>query len=215
MTGLAEVPRWLQGAWRREGLARGDGPMVERSDVLWLQTATYFADVRVPNLPVVGELDGLDERQAFSGVGSFVDPRFTWAHDIDTRQQHLLPSDTALLEEEPTFLVERGQDYVERWRREAEPDGVAVLEWHGEASGPTEGPVPLARIVVVDRFAVGVWRHPSLAATSLVRASAGWSTTVLLGWLGQEPELVEVLLDRLDRGYDLAGGWRCVTGAGP
>jgi hypothetical protein len=207
MTGLTEVPRWLQGAWRREGLARKGGPMVERSDVLWLQTATYFADVRVPNLPVVGELDGLDERQAFSGVGSFVGPRFTWAHDIDTRQQHLLSSDTALFEEQSSFLLERGEDYVERWRREAEPDRVAVLEWRGEASGPTEGPAPLARIVVVGRLAVGVWRHPSLAATSLVRASAGWSTTATFGRLGPERELVEVMLDRMDRGHDLVGGW--------
>ncbi len=136
MTGPTEVPRWLQGAWRREGLSRKDGPMLERSDVLWLQTATYFADVRIPNLPVVGELDGLDEGQAFSGVSSFVGPRFTWAHDIDTRQQHLLSSDTALLERQSTFLLERGEDYVERWRREAEPDRVAVLEGRGEACGP-------------------------------------------------------------------------------
>jgi hypothetical protein len=207
MTGPTEVPRWLQGAWRREGLARRDGPMEERSDVLWLQTASYFADVRVPNLPVVGELDGLDERQAFSGVGSFVDPRFTWDHDIDTRQRQLLSSDTALLERRSTFLLERGEDYVERWRREAEPDRVAVLEWSGEACAPTEGPAPLARIVVVGRLAVGVWRHPSPAATSLVRASTGWSTTATFGRLGPERELVEVMLDRMDRGHDLVRGW--------
>jgi hypothetical protein len=180
--------------------------MLERSDVLWLQTATYFADVRIPNLPIVGELDGLDEGQAFSGVGSFVEPRFTWAHDIDTRQQHLLSSDTALLEGRSTLLLERGEDYVERWRREAEPDSVAVLEWRGEACGPAEGPAPLARIVVVGRLAVGVWRHPSPAATSLVRASTGWSTTATLG-LGQEPGLVEVMLDRMERGYGPPGGW--------
>jgi hypothetical protein len=152
---------------------------------------------------------GLDERQAFSGVGSFVDPRFTWDHDIDTRQQQLLSSDTALLERRSTFLLERGEDYVERWRREAEPDRVAVLEWSGEACAPTEGPAPLARIVVVGRLAVGVWRHPSPAATSLVRASTGWSTTATFGRLGPDRELVEVMLDRMDRGHDLVGGWIC------
>ena len=69
-----------------------------------------------------------------------------------------------------------------------------------------EGPAPLARIVVVGRLAVGVWRHPSPAATSLVRASTGWSTTATLG-LGQEPGLVEVMLDRMERGYGPPGGW--------
>ncbi len=74
-------------------------------------------------------------------------------------------------------------------------------------AGRTQGPAPLARIVVVGRLAVGVWRYPSLGATSLVRASTGWSTTTTLGRLGQEPGLVEVMLDRMDQGYGLAEGW--------
>jgi hypothetical protein len=175
--------------------------------VLWLQTATYFADVRIPDLPVVGELDALDEAQAFSGVGSFVEPRFTWTHDIDTRASRPLSPDTALLEGQSTYLLERGEDYVERWRREAEPDRVAVLEWHGETAARRHGPAPLARIVVVGRLAIGVWRHPSPAATSLVRAPGGWSTTATLGRLAQAPDVVEVMLDAMDRGDDLTKGW--------
>jgi len=206
MGAVSAVPRWLQGAWRREGLARGDEPLVEQSDVLWLQTSTYFADLRIPGDPVARELDELDEAQAFSGVGSFVPPRFTWTHDIDTRRRPRSP-DTAVLDGQSALLLERGEGYVERWRREAESASVGVLEWYRGITKLRRWPAPAARIVVVGHLAVGVWRSPSRAAAAFERTPAGWSMTATLGKIAQKPERLRELLRGLDEEEDLAAGW--------
>ena len=53
------LPSWLQGAWQREGVSIGAGPMIERCDALWLQVGKAFAFLRRPlsTTPSGGELD--------------------------------------------------------------------------------------------------------------------------------------------------------------
>ncbi|HTZ08174.1 MAG TPA: hypothetical protein VMB72_03825 [Acidimicrobiales bacterium] len=198
------IPRWLQGGWRREGRARGGEPMVEHSDVLWLQTSSYFADLRVPSVPAGAQLDELDVARAFSGVGSFDPPRFTWTHDIDT-----VPwggPDVAELDGQSAVLLERGPGYVERWRREEPAADGAVLEWYRRSRLRRRG-APSARLVVVGHLAVGVWHRPVPAAAAFVQRARGWSTTAVLGEVPQRLELLHAMLGGLDRHEDLPAGW--------
>ena len=207
MADLTQVPRWVQGAWRREGSARGQASLVERCDVLWLQTPTYFADLRVPNQPVEDVLDELDEAQAFSGVGVFRSHVFTWIHDIDTRRRPDDRPDVATLEADSTLLFERGEGYLERWRREEVRTDFAVADWNVSPSPERRASAPSGRIVVVGHLAIGVWSKPSAAAAGFVRMRAGWSTTATIGRVPQKEKVLTGLLGALDRDEALAAGW--------
>lgn len=202
----AKVPRWLQGAWRREGLARGSSPFVERSDVLWLQSCSYFADLRIPHPSPAQELDVLDMAQAFSGVGTYEPPRFTWFHEIDTREVPAGQPDVADLEEQAALLIERGADYVERWRREDDACEVAVYELT-QTPGKAPHAAPLARIVMVGHLAVGVWRTPGSGSVSFKKAAGGWIITATLGNLDHEQGMLEEVLAGLNAGRMNLAGW--------
>lgn len=59
---IKSVPQRWRGVWRRLALERADGSTDTESLVLWLQTETLFADIRVPH-----------SRPDFSGVEDFAD----------------------------------------------------------------------------------------------------------------------------------------------
>lgn len=129
-------PEW-QGLWRRLALERPDGSGDTASLVLWLQTGTLYADIRLP-----------PHRPDFTGVGGFADLTFAqttylaaqegfagalhargrrahWRRRIDFAPL-AGPPDEGRLVRSRRMLVETGvhADYVEHWWQE-DPAGAA------------------------------------------------------------------------------------------
>lgn len=83
----------LIGAWARSGLVIGGTRVAERCDVLWLQTAETFADIRIPRQPAAtvttghGPAELFYRPRAFGGVARWNDPVMVWDHLLDSDQQ--------------------------------------------------------------------------------------------------------------------------------
>jgi len=188
------VPAWLEGGWRRAGLALGGGMFVEHSNVLWLQAGAYFADLRIPYEPVEPGASNLDVAQAFSGKVRFDRPRVTWRHDLDTMPRPPGHEDSAVIEDHGAILVERGEGYVERWQRERASGPIAVVQRICPNSGS-----PRARVVVVAHLAVAVWLDPVPGGSALAHRRGAWSTVATVGkdpadGAGTALEAVEILV---------------------
>jgi hypothetical protein len=201
-------PDSLGGAWRRAGLALGDAPFDERTDVLWLQVGTFFADLRVPYEPADPELSVRDDPQAFSGQVRYDPPRLTWTHDLDTMARPSGHKDSAVVERHGSMLFERGEGYIERWQRERPPENGTVLQLHDSSTG-----CPIARIVIVADLAVGVWIEPVPGGAALVRRRGDWASVAAVGPDDPVSEnlsaIVKALRARTGNGNGvLPAGWR-------
>lgn len=73
------IPERFRGAWRRVSLSVGGAPPVEPSEVVWVQTASAFADIRVPRLG----FGDLHPAASFAGTTRWIDPHLHWRHDLD------------------------------------------------------------------------------------------------------------------------------------
>jgi hypothetical protein len=205
-------PAWLEGAWRREGLALDGGPLVERSQVLWLQVGWFFADLRVPHTSGDPEARDLDAAQAFSGVIDYQAPQLTWHHDLDTTERSAGHADTATVELHDGVLRERGDGYLEEWRREEGPVGAAVIQRDAAGTGAVG-----ARIVRVGDRALAVWADPAPAGAAMERRSGGWSVNASVGsepTAGVTLSLETVLQAAEDPTAPLPDGWRLMTEPG-
>jgi hypothetical protein len=120
----------LAGVWRRSLLVAG-GMRDVATRVVWLQGASWFADLRQPaDLPVVSHARRLDDltaadclalarQQGFAGVLEADGDAFTWQRVIDFQPPGALP-DRGRLQWQGDVLVETGvlADYTEHWHRE-------------------------------------------------------------------------------------------------
>jgi hypothetical protein len=200
-------PAFLEGAWRREGLALDGGPLVERSDVLWFQVGWYFADLRVPHTPGDPGASRLDRAQAFSGTIDFDAPRLTWRHDLDTTERPADHADTAEVDVRDGVLLERGEGYLEQWRREEGPGRAMVIQRDGAGPGGVG-----ARIVQVGDRALAVWANPTPAGAALARRPGRWSVIATVGIeLPADPGPEAVLQLAEDPSGRLPDGWRTVA----
>lgn len=128
------IPERFRGAWRRVSIAVDGGTPVEPSAVVWVQTASAFADIRVPRIGF-GDL-----HPAVSSAGSarWVDPHLHWRHDLDVDVSRTSDDggDVGEVSWRGPDLVESGTfgddglavPYVEVWRRMAGSDG-PVDDW--------------------------------------------------------------------------------------
>jgi hypothetical protein len=202
-------PAWLEGAWRREGLAIDGGPLVERSDVLWLQVGWFFADLRAPRLAGDPEASDLDVAQAFSGRIDYQSPRVTWFHDLDTTARPAGHADTATVACREGVLLERGDGYLERWRRKV--GGMRAMVIQREAAGTG---APSARIVRVEDHALAVWDDPAPAGAAMQRRADGWSVDATVG-VDPTPAVTSTMEMVLQVAEDPTAGlpdrWRVVT----
>ena len=191
----------FEGGWVREWRALADGPRSERCYVLWLQVGRYFADVRTPN-DFHEVAHPLDLAQGVSGTVSQEGDVVVWHHDIDTLDHPPWHSDTAVMAKDGSdHLVERGDGYVECWRRVESADAPAiVLECGAGSSGPD------ARVVRVGGLATAVWRFGG-AGAAVFSADAGWDPTRLVGKTLALDALHEVVA-ALDLDARLPEGWR-------
>jgi hypothetical protein len=176
-----------QGAWIRCGLAVGDGPLREMSDVLWLQVGDYFADLRVPRRAPEGGralggnvmLNALNAPRAFSGTVRGHGDRLVWSHDLDTMAVVPDRNDGAVVLQFADLLVEAGAGYVERWQAAASGEGPAgtVHERRNLDSGLVD-----ARMLCLGDDAVAVWAVPARGGARLRRRGGGtWLVDARVG----------------------------------
>jgi hypothetical protein len=115
---VGSVPPELVGGWRRTELVVG-GEARDDADVLWLQGAEWYADVRIPHDDHGGPVE------AFAGPAAWDPPHFTWHHRLDWLGS--FPTDVGHLQWDRDSLIETGtfdvdgevQPYSERWIRAA------------------------------------------------------------------------------------------------
>jgi hypothetical protein len=110
------VPDWLVGVWRRRLIAFPDGREDRTTTVLWLQTRSTFADIRLPQesvaMPVPARQDG------FAGHTTLDGDLCTWHRWISYHPPGPTP-DAGRLRMEAGLLVEEGVHaaYREDWER--------------------------------------------------------------------------------------------------
>ncbi len=124
----AAVPDWLRGVWTREWIQEGKA----RSnilDVYYLQTSTYFADMRIPKdrtrFPNAKSFADLTDQQlrlltrqnGFTGLTTTSGPIATWNHDIQFQPSDGAPDRGRLQRTARTRMQEHGLDgsYIESW----------------------------------------------------------------------------------------------------
>ena len=127
------VPPELIGAWRRTGLIIGGRRQIDFCDVLWIQGATWFADIRLPVSDLGPDTDDpiathFGRLRAFAGRASWIDPILHWDHEIDIDLTEVV--DANKISWERGGIVERGTrqrggadvPWEEEWVRVSAPD---------------------------------------------------------------------------------------------
>jgi hypothetical protein len=132
----AKVPTWLRGVWTREWTEVGK----VRSNTLevhYLQTPTYFADVRIPKdlarLPKAKSFADLTDSQlrllagqnGFTGSTATSGAVATWNHDIQFQPSDGNPDSGRLERRGSGRMREMGLDgsYVEAWKSTVDRNG--------------------------------------------------------------------------------------------
>lgn len=124
----ATVPDWLCGLWRRRSIRFADGRHDATSRVYWLQSASTFADIRIPaDRPPVGgretlgalrdaELLALTRQGGFAGWTELHGNRCRWHRQVDFQPPSGVP-DEGILQRGDGLLVEEGvhEPYLEIW----------------------------------------------------------------------------------------------------
>lgn len=194
------VPAPYLGVWRRS-LLRTPRQQDTASRVLWLQTAHWHADLRIPSgrpdfsgVAALAECDDaqltwLATQQGFCGLTQVDGDRCTW-HRLTDFQPANGSRDVGRMAFDGERLIETGveADYLETWERLPESrGGTAALELVGEDGRPPARPAWL--LVAGDCFCyVRGRRRPLPAADDLVSliAEARPSREQLLDWLDVE-----------------------------
>lgn len=129
------VPAEIRGLWRRKSMVWADGRTDTTTQVLWLQTASLFADLRVPaDRPssacrsgfgdyTDAELARLAAMYGFAGVLDVEGASCRWHHALDFHPPGG-PADEARYALDGDILIETGIDaaYEEIWERQTPVD---------------------------------------------------------------------------------------------
>lgn len=130
------VPADLTGLWRRELITTPDGGRDETTTVVWLQTSSWYADLRVPaDRPARpgatcfadysdAELLDLAAVQGFAGELSVGDGVCSWRRDLDYQPPSGVPDEGAF-RLDGDLMIEDGihTPYQEIWRRDPQSRG--------------------------------------------------------------------------------------------
>lgn len=128
----AHVPPELTGLWRREVITTPTGYRDETTRVLWLQTRSWYADIRVTaDRPrregatgfadyTDAELIAMAAVQGFAGELTATGNVCLWRRDLDYQPPHDLV-DEATFTVRDGVMIEDGihSQYQEIWRQEA------------------------------------------------------------------------------------------------
>jgi hypothetical protein len=124
-----DPPIWLRGAWSRDWIQKGNSKS-NALDVHYLQTPTYFGDMRIPRdrsgvaaaksfADLTDEqLRSLARQNGFTGRTTMAGMVATWKHDIDFQPSDGMPDTGRLERVPPDQMREHGLDgsYIEAWR---------------------------------------------------------------------------------------------------
>jgi hypothetical protein len=124
----AAVPDWLRGIWTRDWIQEGKAK-TNTLDVHYLQTPTYFADIRIPkdrtgfsNAKSFADLTdqqlrSLARQNGFTGLTTTSGPVATWNHDIQFQPSDGAPDRGRLQRTARNHMHEHGLDgsYIESW----------------------------------------------------------------------------------------------------
>jgi len=130
------LPSWFTGVWTREWIER-KGVRTDLFDVHFLQTPTFFADVRLPrDRPTFAqarsfadlkdaELLQLARQRGFAGSTTISGDRATWHHEIDFQPPDGAEDIGRLEQIDDAHMFEHALDssYVESWRSVSGGDG--------------------------------------------------------------------------------------------
>jgi hypothetical protein len=145
-----DPPIWLQGVWSRDWIEKR-GVKSNTLDVHYLQTPTFFADMRIPrDRPGVvaaksfadltdEQLRSLARQNGFTGRTTMAGIVATWQHDIDYQPSDGTPDKGRLQRAPPDRMHEYGLDgsYIEAWRSSTDGKGrflVVRVEHSGRLS---------------------------------------------------------------------------------
>ena len=173
------VPHQLIGVWRRSGLIIDGARQLDRCDVLWLQSADWYVDIRLPTSHAEPSPQGdvaihFARARAFAGIASWQEPVLTWEHVVDVDEHPR--TDSNPLEWTKDGVLERGVHrsqgrdvpWIEEWHRidAAEPvvsvsaDRRHVTMQAGDRAVDIRDERPTGRFVAVRRDLVdGCWRQ--------------------------------------------------------
>jgi hypothetical protein len=168
-------PELVHGAWSRQSVRLVDGPPFETQHVVWIQSGTCFADVRVPFHPDAGE-------RCFTGRSGWDADGYRWRHHVDFEGVCPFADDVGELDWDGDTLVERGLfptpggtvPYEERW--------VRLPGWRGTFLALEGDRACLVRcgshaITVEDRRPMG----GEFAAAYRRHDQCSWTTVVSIG----------------------------------
>ncbi|WP_374576156.1 hypothetical protein [Phenylobacterium sp.] len=140
----------LTGVWRREVITTPSGYRDETTRVFWLQTRSWYADIRVPAARpgrpqgagladyTAEELVELAAMQGFAGELSADATICRWRRDVDFQPPSPSP-DEGTWELDGEVMIERGihADYEEIWRLQPQSRGALIaFELAGDAAAP-------------------------------------------------------------------------------
>jgi hypothetical protein len=145
-----DPPIWLQGVWSRDWIEKR-GVKSNTLDVHYIQTPTFFADMRIPRdrSGVVAaksfadltdeQLRSLARQNGFTGRTTMAGIVATWQHDIDFQPSDGTPDKGRLERVPPDQMHEHGLDgsYIEAWRSSTDGKGrflVVRVEHSGRLS---------------------------------------------------------------------------------
>jgi hypothetical protein len=125
----AAVPAWLRGVWTRDWIQEGKTKS-NTLDVHYLQTPTYFADIRIPrdrtrfsHAKSFADLTDqqlrlLARQNGFTGLTTASGAVATWNHDIQFQPSDGAPDRGRLQRIAPARMHEHGLDgsYIESWK---------------------------------------------------------------------------------------------------
>jgi len=190
-----QLPAWLPGVWQREWIRRASGATSSAMTVRYLQTPSWFGDVRIPvDRPRIAagslaelsdaELAGLAKQRGFFGYTTVAGDVATWHHEIDFQPSNG-DVDTSRIEPlASSSMLERGLDgsFVEQWWSLGGGDGRYLVVRVTRADR-------LERMLVVvgDHFLYARNRARDLpAAASLTALAATASREQLIAYLDCE-----------------------------
>jgi len=125
-----QLPRWLWGEWNRDWIQRGKSRS-STLDVHYLQTPTYFADIRIPKaragLAAAKSFADLTDQQlqllasqnGLTGLTALVGTAATWSYEVAFQPFDGTPDTSRLERRSPNVMQEVGLDgsFTESWRR--------------------------------------------------------------------------------------------------
>ena len=177
------IDDFLVGAWTRSRLVVDGAQCADRCLGLWLQTADWYADVRMPRdlrPPIDRGPEAIWTRpRAFAGTATWEPPVMAWRHQLDYLGERI--ADSIALDRKGDLLIEAGSlgwaglaiPFREEWSRISQPDDETCAEVSARRIQITIG---AWRILISDDRPEGTFRASMFTLTDGTWRTSGTLT---------------------------------------